>query len=72
MTRLEKIHDYMNLCGIQNNSEIKKYGEYPNTIQWLCKVLNGTVNLNEDEEKLLYKCVSIARMNKSKEELDKE
>lgn len=61
MTRLEKIKSYMELCDIKTNVELVKHGEYPKTIQFLGKVLNGDKNLSEEEEKLIYTCINRAR-----------
>ena len=61
MTDLKRLKEYMELCDIQTQAELMKNGEYPKSVQYLGKVLNGQKNLNEEEEKLIYLCINRAR-----------
>lgn len=61
MTRIEKIKDYMELCGIKTNNEVKEKGAYPRSVQYLGQLLNGQKPLSQDEEKLIYDSINIAR-----------
>ena len=61
MTRLEKLKSYMELCDIRTNKELVDNGGYPKTVQFLGQILNGQKNMSEEEEKLIYSCINVAR-----------
>ena len=61
MTRLEKLKSYMELCDIRTNKELVDNGGYPKTVQYLGQVLKGDKNMSEEEEKLIYSCINVAR-----------
>ena len=61
MTRLEKLKSYMELCDIRTNKELVDNGGYPKSVQFLGQVLNGQKNMSEEEEKLIYSCINVAR-----------
>ena len=61
MTRLEKLKSYMELCDVRTNKELVDNGGYPKTVQFLGQILNGQKNMSEEEEKLIYSCINVAR-----------
>lgn len=61
MTRIDKIKEYMVLCGIRTNNEIKEKGEYPRSVQYLGQLLNGLKPMSKEEEKSIYASINKAR-----------
>ena len=51
----------MELCDIRTNKELVDNGGYPKTVQYLGQVLKGDKNMSEEEEKLIYSCINVAR-----------
>lgn len=61
MTELERFKDYMALCGIATNAELKDLGGYPCSKAQMNNVLNGKYNFNDVEKKRLYSACNRAR-----------
>lgn len=51
----------MELCDIRTNKELVDNGGYPKSVQFLGQILNGQKNMSEEEEKLIYSCINVAR-----------
>ena len=71
MTRLEKLKSYMSLCDIRTNKELIDNGGYPKSAPFLGMVLKGDKNLSEEEEKLIYSCINVARAKRLMDEQSK-
>lgn len=54
----------MELCDIRTNKELIDNGRYPKSAPFLGMVLNGQKNLSEEEERLIYSCINVARAKK--------
>lgn len=64
MTQLDKIKDYMSLCGITTKKELKTLGNYKFSEQYLGQVLNGSYPLTDLEEKEIYRAINVTRAKK--------
>ncbi len=71
MSRLEKLKSYMELCDIKSQRELIDNGCYPKSAPFLCGILKGDKNLSEDEEKLIYSCINVARAKRLMDEQSK-
>ncbi|MDR1772476.1 MAG: hypothetical protein LBS02_17855 [Hungatella sp.] len=61
MNNIDKFKEYMSLCGIETQKELKEKGGYPKSVQYLGGVLSGKYKFTEDEEKLMYQACNTAR-----------
>ena len=61
MTELEKFKDYMILCGITLNADLKRLGGYPCSQTQLNNVLCGKYNFSEVEKRRCYNACNRAR-----------
>ena len=67
MADIRKLLEYKELCGV-NNKEIAKSGAYSKSEPWLCKVLKGEVNCNDENYREIMIAISRARANKLAEQ----
>lgn len=63
MTKVDKIKEYMQLCGV-NQKEVAETKTYTKSKPWLCKVLGESVPMPQDEYEMIMKACSEARAKK--------
>lgn len=61
MTKVDRIKEYMELCNIESNRQLHLLSGYPKSVQYLGQILNEQKPMNEEEERLIYKCINIAQ-----------
>lgn len=61
MNKIDKFKEYMSLCGIETQKELKEKGNYPKSVQYLGGVLSGKYKFTDSEERLLYQACNTAR-----------
>lgn len=64
MTQLDKVKEYMSLCGITTKKELKTLGNFYASEQFLGTLLNGSYPLDEKSLKDLYRAINVTRAKK--------
>jgi hypothetical protein len=71
MTELERFKQYMELCGVYTNKELVTDGNYPNSVQYLGRILNGHDAFTPIEQQRCYQAVNVARAKHLRDEAEK-